>query len=165
MGVLHFAIEFGQTVVFFVLLKRWSHRQSSDEKRMALTRKIRFSIFFVLMYSFGRKSRKLNELGSLAMVVPASFLLDDTRFVLWFLMITEFDLTLKAGKLHRFIQCHRMCPINDPISTLNVEQIQLDGITLVDIGVGKEIFPSKDDGRLFIDLLLTKSFRLIQPKR
>jgi len=73
------------------------------------------------------------------------YLLKHGWFVFGFVVVAELDVALDAGELAGFVQGDGMGAIQDGISGLNVEQIQLNRVARIDVLIRKEKLSSKQN--------------------
>ena len=67
------------------------------------------------------------------------YLLEKSSFMSGFSMVSKLNLALKSRKLHRIFHSDGMCSIQNGFFGLLIEQIQLDGISGIDIGIAVKI--------------------------
>ena len=72
--------------------------------------------------------------------IKVNLLSQHPRFVSFFSMVTKLNLYLKRSKHYCIILSNRMCSINDSFTSLFIQQVQLDWIPRVNVGITIEIF-------------------------
>ena len=81
-----------------------------------------------------------------------------------FAMVSELYLDLVSRKLDRIVLSDRMSRVKNGLFGLLVEQIQLNWVARVDVGVAVEVFALQQQNVRFSNALLAKSFAMVHPK-
>ena len=81
-----------------------------------------------------------------------------------FTMVSELDLDLVSRKLDRIVLSDGMCSVQNGLFGLLVEQIQLNWVARVDVGVAVEVFALQQQNIRFSNALLAKGFAMVHPK-
>ena len=80
-----------------------------------------------------------------------------------FPVVAVLDLKVVSRELDCMVHCHRMRPVQNGSSRLLVEQIQLDGVAGVDVGVAVEVLSLQEQYFRLHNALLAQSLAVIDP--
>ena len=79
------------------------------------------------------------------------------------IVVPVLDLTLEGGKLDCLVASARVGTINDGVSGLNVEKVQLHRIVTINVLIRKEELLSESEYNCFLDALFTKRLLSVEP--
>ena len=88
---------------------------------------------------------------------------EKARLVFCLVVVPVLNLTLERGKLDGLIASARVGTIDDGVSRLNVEEVQLDRVVTVNVLIGEEEFLSQSEDNCFLDALFTERLLCIEP--
>lgn len=78
-------------------------------------------------------------------------------------MVSELNLNLQCSKLHCIVLPHRVGAVQNGFPGLLVEQVQLDGIPGVNVGVAVEVLSLQEQNLGLDNALLAQSLAMINP--
>ena len=78
-------------------------------------------------------------------------------------VVAILDLEVVSRELDSVVHCHGMRPVKNGSSRLLVEQIELNGVAGVDVGVAVEVLSLQEQYFRLHDALLAQSLAVIDP--
>ena len=78
-------------------------------------------------------------------------------------MVPKLDLGLVSGKHDGILLSHRVRGIQNGLFGLLVQQIQLDGVARVDVGIAVEVLAFEQKHIAFHDALLSERLAVVNP--
>ena len=88
---------------------------------------------------------------------------EEAWLVLSLIVVPVLDLTLEGGKLDCLVASARVGTINNGVSGLNVEKVQLHWIVTINVLIRKEELFSESEYDCFLDALFTKRLLSVEP--
>lgn len=83
--------------------------------------------------------------------------------MLGLIVVSKLNVGLKAGELASQCLSDRVSGVEDSVSRLNVEEVELDWISRINVLIGKEEFPAEENGLTFSNTLLPERFTTVHP--
>ena len=91
------------------------------------------------------------------------YLLEEARLVRAFPMVPKLDLGLVGGKHDGILLRHGMRGIQNGLFGLLVQQIQLDGVARVDVGIAVKVLAFEHEDIAFHNALLAERLAMVNP--
>ncbi len=98
-----------------------------------------------------------------SVLICHQYLLENTRLVGLLLVISKLDLDLQGRKLGCIVHSDGMGSVKDCFSGLLVQQVELDRVPGVDVGVAVEVLPFQQQHVGLDDALLAQSLAVVNP--
>ena len=78
-------------------------------------------------------------------------------------VVTELSLALDTGEFAGFVLRNGVSPVENRVTRLDEEQVELDWIARIDVAIRKEVLATQQDRLALVDALLPQRFRVIHP--
>ena len=83
--------------------------------------------------------------------------------MLRFDIVAKLRLALDAGKSAGLVQCDGVSAVENRVTRLDEEQVELDGIARVHVAVREEVLAPEEDRFVLVDPLLPQRLGVIHP--
>ena len=91
------------------------------------------------------------------------YLLQNSRFVVLFPVVSELDLDLEGREVDGVVHPDGMGAVQDGLASLLVEEVQLDGVAGVDVGVRVKVLALQEEDIAFNDALFAEGLAMVDP--